>query len=299
MHQYRKHQQIYEENVSKLLIEVDVLRSEHPGCGVEKMYYTLRPDFIGRDNFIELLMDLGYRVIRPKNFIRTTIPAHYKYPNLIEGSVVTHINQVWQSDITYIKIGENYFYLIFIIDVYSRRILSWQASDHMRATANVKALKAAIKLRVGYCLKNLIHHSDRGSQYISHNYTRLLKSREIQISMGMQATENAYAERVNGIIKNEFLKYREMKSLRQLKIQVRKAVTYYNTQRIHNSLKNRQTPIQFEENLINLDNQKRPTVIIYTDGYEKFKEASSHFELQPETNLGVHICPIYAYYSRT
>ena len=278
--------------MTQLIIEVDLLRSEHPGCGVEKMYHTLKPSFIGRDQFISYMMELGYRVQKPKNFIKTTIPAHYKYPNLIEGSVVTDVNQVWQSDITYIQIGENYHYLVFIIDVYSRRIIGYQASDHLRASANVKALQMAYKLRSKKRFENLIHHSDRGSQYISAKYTKMLVEHGIKISMGSQAIDNPYAERVNGTIKNEFLKYWNIKSLNDLKSKLKKAVDYYNNERMHNSLPQGKTPVQFEINLLNLQCRKRPVVNIYTDGYPKFKEASSLYELQPKTNLGLHICPI-------
>lgn len=236
-------------------------------------------------------MDYGYRVKRHKNFIKTTIPAHYRYPNLIEGSIVNQINQVWQSDISYIHIHGNYYYLVFIIDVYSRRIVGYQASDHMRSEANVKALRKAFKLRSNDDLSNLIHHSDRGSQYISKSYTKMLTQRRIEISMGLKATENAYVERINGIIKNEYLKYREMKTLEDLKRELKKAVNHYNGKRSHMNIQ-KNNPIAYEKKLLDLKNQKRPTVIIYTDGYEKIKEAFSLFNLRPEKNLGVHICPI-------
>jgi len=133
-HQIVKRHRLYEENLMDLLIHVDILRSAHPGCGVEKMYYTLKPDFIGRDRFVNIMMDAGYRIKRHKNYIKTTIPSHYKYPNLIEGSMVTDIDQVWQSDITYVKVGADYFYVVFIIDVYSKRIVGYNASDNLRTS---------------------------------------------------------------------------------------------------------------------------------------------------------------------
>lgn len=292
VNKYRKRQIEYTQNLQDLILEADILRAAHPGCGVEKMYYTLKPDFIGRDRFIDIMVDLGYRVKRNKNYIRTTIPAHYKFPNLIEGSLVTDINQVWQSDITYILVGQKYFYLVFIIDVYSRRIIGSQASDHLRATANVKALNQALRLRKGNNLSNLIHHSDRGSQYISKGYTSILKKNGIEISMGQMAIDNPYAERVNGTIKNEYLKFRKMRTLEDLKRELRKSVKHYNEKRIHNSLPNRMVPVEFENKIVSLIDQKRPTVTIYTDGYDKIMEASSLYNLRPEENLGIHICPI-------
>ena len=115
VHQQNKRQAIFEDRLYKLMLETDLLRSEHPGCGVEKMYYTLDPDWLGRDKFIEIFMELGYRVKKLKNYIRTTIPAHFKYPNLIQGMQVIRKNQLWQTDITYFKVGSQYYYLVFII----------------------------------------------------------------------------------------------------------------------------------------------------------------------------------------
>ena len=291
VHQFRKAKLSFDKKLEELLIQVDIIRKDHPGCGVRKLFHTLKPDFIGRDRFEHILMEYGYRVKFPKNYIKTTFPAHYRYPNLIEGSCITRINTIWQSDITYIHVNGRFYYIVFIIDVYSRRILGYQASDHLRAEANVKALKQAFRFRKNDNLKSLIHHSDPGSQYISKDYTKLLENRTIAISMGLKATENSFAERVNGIIKNEYLKYRNMKNLTDLKSELNKAVKHYNYKRIHNSL-NRMSPMEFEKKMILLDDQKKPTVTIYTDGYDKIKEASSLFNLRPEKSLGVQICPI-------
>ncbi len=181
------------------------MREEHPGCGLAKIYENLRPDFIGRDKFVDLFMDLGYRIRRVKNYVRTTIPTHLKYPNLIEGMYVYGPTQVWQSDITYIYINNRFYYIVFIIDVYTRNIVGYRVSDSLRAIANIKALKMALnKLKTKP--NGLIHHSDRGSQYVDKGYVKLLKESGIKISMGMRAQDNAYAERINGTIKNEYLK---------------------------------------------------------------------------------------------
>ena len=115
-----KQQQVYAEKLSGLITEVDILREEHPGCGVEKMYYTLRPDWLGRDKFISIFMELGYRVQTKKNYQRTTVPVHSKYKNLIQGMMLQDRNIVWQTDITYFLIGDQYYYLVFIIDVYTK-----------------------------------------------------------------------------------------------------------------------------------------------------------------------------------
>ncbi len=123
-----------------LIQEADQLRCEHPGCGVEKMYYTLRPDFMGPDKFIELFMELGYRVRRRRNYQRTTYPALVYYPNLIKGYQVGSPSVIWQSDIIYIRLMERFYYAVFIIDVYTKRIEGHRESKSLRAEANVRAL---------------------------------------------------------------------------------------------------------------------------------------------------------------
>lgn len=276
-----------------LAAEVDQIRSEHGGCGVEKMYYMIKPKGIGRDKFIEAMMKMGYGIQHPKNYIRTTysIKENY-YPNLITGLQIMYINRVWQTDITYYMVGNKYCYITFIIDVYSRRIIGYYASENLRAEANIKALLMAFKTRKETGLDMLIHHSDRGSQYIDKQYTKLLKDNSITISMSINAKENAYAERINGIIKNEYLKYKSIESITQLRIQLSKAVNNYNNKRIHNNLPFKQTPVGFEEKYLSLSTQRRPKVIVYAEGNYKIKEASSLLDFNPEEEPLAHVCPI-------
>lgn len=294
VHKQFKQQLDFEEKLSGLITEVDILRSEHPGCGVEKMYYTLRPEWLGRDKFIDIFMGLGYRLKTVKNYKRTTIPVHSKYQNLIQGLMVQDRNIVWQTDITYILIEGKFYYLVFIIDVYTKVILGFQASNHLRAEANLAALKMAINTSNG-CLDRLIHHSDKGGQYIDKNYIALLERYGISISMGASAQENAYAERINGTIKNEYLNYWQPKNLKELKSMLKKAVNHYNNRRVHNQLPGKTTPVQFEKSLLNLTSQKRPTVIIYAEGNYKIKVASSHFDFKPKEGTLAHNCPIEIY----
>jgi putative transposase len=262
--------------------------------GVEKMYYTLCPDWLGRDKFISIFMELGYRVQTKKNYQRTTVPVHSKYKNLIQGMMVQGKNIVWQTDITYILIGDRYYYLVFIIDIYTKVILGFQASDHLRAEANLAALKMAINNSNG-SLVWLIHHSDKGGQYIEKKYIAFLERYGISISMGASAQDNAYAERINGTIKNEYLNYWQPKNLKELKLMLKKAVNHYNNKRIHNELPGKTTPVQFEKSLLDLSSQKRPTVIIYAEGNYKIKVASSHFDFKPKEGTLAHNCPIEIY----
>lgn len=242
IHQYSKRQEIFDEKIQQLILEADELRSEHPGCGVEKMYYTLNPDFIGRDRFIELFMDLGYRVKRFKNYRRTTIASKLYYPNLIKGLKVYRPSTIWQSDITYIQVQGRFYYAVFIVDVFTKEIVGHQVSDHMRATANIKALKLAFKR---YDPPE-IHHSDRGCQYTYKEYTGLLVDKKCRVSMGLTAQDNAYAERINRTIKEEYLDYWKPSSYLELKKMVKKAVVNYNSKRLHNNLK-REVPKSIRE----------------------------------------------------
>lgn len=133
--QYQKRQGIFDAKLLELISQADELRAEHPGCGVEKMYYTLAPGFIGRDRFVKTMMQLGYRLKRKKNYKRTTIAGKLYYPNLIKGIRVNAPHVVWQSDITYIPLANRHYYAVFIIDVYTKEIVGYSITDHMRAIA--------------------------------------------------------------------------------------------------------------------------------------------------------------------
>lgn len=256
--QYAKRQKVFDRQIEQLISHADILKDEHPGCGVEKMYHTLKPNFIGRDRFVETFMDLGYRVKRHKNYRKTTRSSKMYYPNLIKGLTIDGPSQVWQSDITYIRVGPRFYYAIFIIDVYTKKIVGYQLSNHMRSSANVKALKMALKEND----PPTIHHSDRGSQYISNEYTGILKDKGCRISMAGTALDNAYAERINKTIKEEYLKYWDIKEFDQLQKAIKKAVINYNTKRKHNNLK-RQSPMEFETNWVSMDKKERPLITIY------------------------------------
>jgi putative transposase len=241
--QCEKRQERFDIQVIDLMNEVEYLRSEHPGCGLEKIYFSLNPSFIGRDRFIELFTRLGFRLKKKLNYKRTTYSSPSNYPNLIKGMVVKEPSIIWQTDITYFEVCDRFYYGVFIIDVFTKIIVGHQVSDNMRATANIRALKMAIKKYK----PPKIHHSDRGSQYTCNEYIELLKDFKCKISMAQSAQDNAYAERINNTIKNEYLKYWKQTTFGQLKIQVSKAVNNYNNTRIHNNLQ-REIPNTFYNN---------------------------------------------------
>ncbi|WP_084454453.1 IS3 family transposase [Algoriphagus terrigena] len=289
--QAKNRQESFDRELSELIVLANQLKAEHPGCGVEKMYYALRPHFMGRDKFCELFLELGYGVNRVKNYHRTTFSGALYYPNLIEGMCVTRPFQVIQSDITYFQLKGDHYYLVFIIDVYTRLIVGYAVSDHLRTEANIRALKKA--LGIMNCTPwDTIHHSDRGSQYGSHAYTQLLSGQKIHISMGLVAWENPYAERINGIIKNEYLKRWAIRDFKELKRKVAKAVSHYNEKRLHRAFNMNYTPMEFYQKLIDLPTQERPTVNIYTEGRQNFLGTSSPFEVYPREEPLAHNCPM-------
>lgn len=258
IHQYSKRQRIFDEKISQLLVEVDELRKEHPGCGVEKMYLSLMPDFIGRDRFIEVFMALGYRIVRKKNYRKTTIASKLYYPNLIKGIKVNGPSIIWQSDITYIDIGGSFCYAVFIIDVYTKKIVGYSVANHMRAKANVRALKMALK----HNTSPVYHHSDRGSQYTYKVYINLLIEYKCKISMALSAQDNAYAERINRTIKEEYIRYHKPDTLEKLRKNIKNAVHHYNEKRPHKNLANK-TPLQFEKEWKMLDQNYKPILTIF------------------------------------
>ena len=138
------------------------------------------------------------------------------------------------------------------MDVYSRRILGYFASDSLRAEANINALKMAFSIRNQSVFPDLVHHSDRGSQFIDEDYLELIKNAKITLSMCLEAWENPFAERINGIIKNEYLKYKTINNLKELKRQLEFAVDNYNYKRPHWGLPNKLTPVNFEKYMLKL-----------------------------------------------
>ena len=260
INQYRRRQVIFEDHLYELIAEAQAWRKMHPGCGVEKLYYALKPSFIGRDRFIEIMMEAGFRLKKSKNYRRTTYAGRIRYPNLIKGMKIQAPSIIWQSDITYLPVGTNCYYAVFIIDVYSKKIVGYKVSKTMRAIANVEALTMALRTHG----PPKIHHSDRGSQYGSHDYTSLLKQHKTQISMGLKAQENAYAERVNRTIKEEYLQPWQAKTYEQLQIQVTKAVKHYNYQRPHMHLNNL-APVSFEQLYQNDKAFIKPRITIFDD----------------------------------
>ena len=241
-------------------------RAKHPAMSLKKLYLKLKPDFAGRDAFIEYGMTNGFEPFIKAKFHKTTHSGESEaYPNLLHDLTVYDVNRLWVSDITYFKIGGSWFYIVLIEDVYSRKILGWHASDRMFAQANLKAFQMAIQNRNIARFNNLlIHHSDKGSQYRSFEYTDKVKEHELLISMGNCCYDNAFMESTNGILKNEYLKHRPIHNGNDLLKYLDQDVHLYNYERPHGSL-NMMTPDEFECYISNIPLEHRVGLPIYTD----------------------------------
>ena len=195
---------------------------------------------VGRDALYSLLERNSQLHKRRRKSVRTTWSNHWmhKYPNLITGVIPTASNQIWVSDITYIEtVNDGFMYLHLVTDLYSRKIMGWCLSPTLHAEYTLKALEMAIR-NAGCNLTGLIHHSDRGCQYCSERYVSLLKSSGILISMTQSGDplENAVAERVNGIIKNEWLMHENIMDGNIALKRISEIVNIYNNIRPHASL---------------------------------------------------------------
>jgi len=218
-------------------------RKSLPREGVRKLTKSLDVDLtkanikVGRDTLFNILRKHQMLTLRKKTSARTTNSYHrfYKYNNLIKDMKVTRPNQVWVSDITYIRTIKGFCYLALITDMHSRKIVGYDLSDSLELKGCVRALKKAIYQAN---IKHLIHHSDRGIQYCSNQYTQILKRKNIRISMTEEnhCYENAIAERVNGILKDEFYLDQTFDNVTHAKRAAKNAINLYNEIRLHLSL---------------------------------------------------------------
>lgn len=277
-YQHFWHQEQYSFEDELILSEVIKIRKYHRHIVGRKLYELLQPFLIehqikmGRDRLFDVLSSNYLLVKRRKKQTITTNSFHRfkKYPNLIRNFIPTKPNQLWVSDITYWKIATGFVYISFITDAYSRKIVGSHVAQTMEAIETMEALKIAISgLRKGPdCHFQLTHHSDRGMQYCSDKYVKLLESNNIGISMTENGDplENAIAERVNGIIKEEYLNDYQINNIEEAKELLDAIVKLYNNERPHMSIGNL-TPNQVHENNIKTEKlwknyyQKSPIIV--------------------------------------
>lgn len=224
-----------------IVARVREYRTKQPRVGTRKLQHLLATDgiAIGRDRLFEILRGTGMLVVPKKRSVRTTyhdesLPV---YRNLLYALQPTQPHQVWVSDITYVASEEGDLYLSLVTDMVSRRIVGWHAGDALVASETIKALQMAIAhLPPG---RWPIHHSDRGCQYCSHSYVAVLNACGLPISMteANHCYENARAERVNGILKDEFNLDARFRTRAQARLAIAQAIQTYNSLRPHTALR--------------------------------------------------------------
>ena len=177
----RKQEELYQ-----LRLIMDQLREDHPGMSLRDAHRVLQPACVGRDSFERYFQSVGYCVRISRSFIRTTNSnGVIRFPNRIDSLTVHRINQVWVSDITYYQIGQRFYYLTFIMDLFSRRIVGYSSSfTLMTEYTTIPALKSALRTRKAVQIPELIFHSDGGGQYYSKKFLKLTKATQISNSMG-------------------------------------------------------------------------------------------------------------------
>ena len=228
------------------------VRQKDPGIGGGKLWRMYKKEFgedhgVGYNRFYDIIEKYGLKVRRKKRRAKTTDSSHDlpTYPNLVKELVPLRPNQLWVSDITYMVIYVNaqtgeygFCYLSLVTDYYTKEIIGWCLGETLEAKFAMEALNMALSRLDGNPAEDLIHHSDRGVQYASYDYTRLLKKHNIKISMTEcgDPKDNAVAERVNGIIKNELLMGTSFFSIEEVRKALKVAVDFYNNERPHMSL---------------------------------------------------------------
>ena len=230
-------------NEEWMLQQIDQIRKQQPRCGGRKLFIMLQAFFIrhnismGRDRFFDLLRRYKLLVRKTKRCVFTTNSKHffYRYPNLAKDFKPLKAHELWVADITYIPLKKRFAYLFLITDAYSRKIVGFHVSDDMKVSSAVLALKKALAQKPPETI--VIHHSDRGIQYCSTEYVKLLQQHHALISMTQNKDpyENAIAERVNGILKTELINS-FYNNIDDASIHIARCITIYNYRRRHSSL---------------------------------------------------------------
>lgn len=247
-----QHRVIKEQQAKQAVLQI---RRQMPRIGTRKLHFMLKEQFktaqikVGRDKLFTLLGSEGLLIIKRKKYTITTNSKHWmhKYPNQIKDLLIHRPEQLWVADITYLETLDANSYLHLITDAYSKQIMGYQLCNDMEATSTLKALQMAISNRQ-YPQQPLIHHSDRGLQYCSKLYVNHLLKNKIQISMTENGDpyENAVAERMNGILKDEFGLGEKMNELTEAIHQTQQSIQTYNQLRPHLSC-HYLTPIQMHQ----------------------------------------------------
>jgi transposase InsO family protein len=250
-HQWRRGDQTLKDEIILQLVH-KIRNTSLPRLGTRKLLILLKPELdahhiqVGRDYLFDLLQEHKLLIRRRKRKVFTTDSRHWmrKYANLTSELIITRPEQLWVSDITYIRMGNQWGYLSLITDAYSHKIMGIGFRNDLLTLGCLEALQMAYNNR-SYGQHSLIHHSDRGCQYCCKEYVDLLNTQHVAISMTERGDpyENALAERMNGIIKEEFNLYSSQENFENTYLHILKSVTAYNEIRPHGSCDNL-TPCQ-------------------------------------------------------
>lgn len=244
------------EEQEQLIPLINEIRADHPRMSARAIYLKLQPGCMGRDQFERFCMSCGYRVKKLKNYrVTTNSMGVTRFSNKLQGIKVTRVNQVFVSDITYYDMGSEVYYLTFIMDLYTREIVGWSVSDNLRTeSTTLPALRRVIMERGKVNLKGAIMHSDGGGQYYCNEFKSLTKELGMINSMTEESVyENSHAERLNGIIKNNYLYPYGPTNKKSLRRMLDKAVLMYNTGKPHEAL-GKLTPSNFRNTVDNENN---------------------------------------------
>lgn len=252
-HYWQKEETSFEQEL--VIKEVLRIRKSHKKMGCRKLMVKLESFMfdhqikMGRDALFDLLAANQLLIRRRNRRVTTTYSAHWlrKYPNLIREFVADGINQIWVSDITYWRVHNKFLYISFVTDVFSHKIVGYYLSETLEAESSIHTLQMALD-QLKQPVEGLIHHSDRGIQYCSKEYVKILQDHSIAISMTENGDplENALAERINGIVKGEYLDCYEVNSIQEANELLTQVVNLYNQERPHMSIGNK-TPEEIHQ----------------------------------------------------
>lgn len=284
IHQMLNRRMLYNEEVGFLKQIVIEIRHDHPTLSCRAMYYKISPRSIGRDRFEALCSEWGFGIARSFNYQRTTDSSGtIRFDNHLIGLILTRINQAFSSDITYFEIDGKFYYITFILDCFSRMILGHNVSRRLTTEqTTIPALQMAIKRRGGSLPVNIIFHSDGGGQYYDKGFIAITNHYQMINSMCEYPYENGKAERINGTIKNNYLKHLKINTFADLSKSVDRAVSLYNEERPHKSL-NYVTPIEYEKKLLLLVQQTTPKMTESFDAITKSNGVSNPYRLEQTT----------------
>ena len=270
-HQMMDRELIIRSEKQQLLMLIFQVREDHPTMGARDMYFKLRPQTMGRDRFEIFCREEGLMVEKVKNWRRTTDSTGVvRFDNLLANMCLTAINQAWQSDITYFEIGGKFYYITFIEDSFSRRILGYSVSNRLTTEqTTLPALNMALnsRLKEKMPVEGVVFHSDGGGQYYDKEFLKLTYKAGIVNSMCEYPWENGKVERLNGVIKNNYLIHRKINNFEELKKEVDRTVSLYNKEKPHIELQ-RKSPNEFEKQYICIGQQ--------SDGDKSTTELKTH-----------------------